>query len=1212
MPEDQPTARPLAGVESEALTADAAAGLTEAEAARRLAQYGENALAEHRISVFERLARFFWGPIPWMIEIAAVLSGVLRHWNDLTIILVMLFINAGVGFWQEFKADNAIELLKQRLALKARVKRDGKWKEIEARLLVPGDAVLVKLGNVVPADMKLIEGDYLSVDQSALTGELLPVDKKTGDEAYSGSIAKQGEMTGVITATGMNTYFGKTAHLVEQAKTVSHFQRAVLRIGNFLILTTIGLVLLIGLAALFRRDPLLETVQFALILTIASIPVALPAVLSVTMAVGAERLAKLKAIVSRLVSIEEMAGMDVLCSDKTGTLTKNELTLGELQPAPGVKSDDLLLAAVLASRREAPDAIDAAILAGFPSGKDLDAYKVRAFRPFDPVSKRAEAEIEHEGKHFKVAKGAPQVIVDLCAPGDEERRAVATLVDQDAAKGYRTLGAARTDEFGQWRFLGLLPLFDPPREDCAMTIAMMRAMGVNIKMVTGDHEAIAKEIAGKVNLGQNIVVAETAFGKDDTDPELSRIVAADGFARVFPEHKFKIVKVLQKAGHIVGMTGDGVNDAPALKQADIGIAVSGATDAARAAADLVLTAPGLSVITTAIEEARRIFERMNSYAIYRIAETMRLLLFMTASILIFNFYPVTAIMVVLLALLNDLPIMMIAYDNAPIAPRPVSWDMARVLTIASVLGGYGVIESFGMFWIVRDYLALPLPLVQTLIFLKLLISGELTIYLARNEGPLWERPWPNWKLVVPCEINHVIATLIAVYGWFMAATGWPLALMVWAYTLVSFCLMSAIKIGAYQLLEHRPVSQSRHLERVERASTSRPVPVRLQSFLVRGAALAAFGLAALGVARLIQSEAPFHFVTAPVSRGAILRAVEAKGILNPEQTFFISPTVSGTIQNISCGVDMQVRKEQLCAKIDPSSYQDAVARSKADLAVAQAQLAKDESGLAGAKAVFERDVREGRRHRVSLRGLGEPASDVALASAQIEVDEATIQQRDASLRAAEDNLGATNLISPEDGTVVSRNATIGQMVAPSAEAPPLFRIAGDLTRIKIDANVSQSDVDEIKLGDKASFTAEAFPDRTFDAVVSQPPVAPQMMRNVATYDVVLGADNSKLLLKPGMVVTARIITATRTDVLRVPDQALQFSPEGITIPPGFPGGESRVWILRDGKPRAVPLKLGLDDHHFSEVIEGDLKAGDSVIITEKKPRSVISGLEHQL
>jgi H+-transporting ATPase len=791
-----------------------AAGLSAAEAERRLAQYGENALAEHRIGALERLLRFFWGPIPWMIEIAAVLSAVLGHWDDLAIILLMLFINAGVGFWQEYKADNAIALLKQRLALKARVRRDGEWRDIEARLLVPGDLVAIKLGNIVPADVTLVEGAYLSVDQSALTGESLPVDKKEGDDAYSGSIAKQGEMNALVTATGMNTYFGKTARLVQQAGAVSHFQRAVLRIGNFLILTTAGLVVLIVVTGLFRKNPLLEMVQFALILAVASIPVALPAVLSVTMAVGAERLARWKAIVSRLVSIEEMAGMDTLCSDKTGTLTKNELTLGEPQAAAGVRVEELLTAAALASQRDAPDAIDGAILAGAPAAGDLDAFAVRAFHPFDPVVKRAEAEIERGGRRFNVAKGAPQVILDLCQLGAKERQAVAALVERDAAKGFRTLGVARNDGRG-WRYLGLLPLFDPPRDDSKETIRATRGMGIDIKMVTGDHEAIAREIAGRLDLGRKIVVADEVFGDGMAGDKAARILAADGFARVFPEHKFEIVKALQGAGRIVGMTGDGVNDAPALKQADVGIAVSGATDAARAAAALVLTAPGLSVITAAIEEARRIFERMTAYAIYRIAETMRLLLFMTAAILIFNFYPVTAIMVVLLALLNDIPIMMIAYDNAPFARTPVRWDMTRVLTVASALGIYGVLESFVLYWLARDWLALPPAVLQATIFLKLLVSGHMTIYLTRNTGAVWQRPWPNWKLVVPCEATQLLGTLLVVYGVAMAPIGWELAGLVWAYTLASFFVASAVKIGTYRLIGHRVPSHARHLARVE-------------------------------------------------------------------------------------------------------------------------------------------------------------------------------------------------------------------------------------------------------------------------------------------------------------------------------------------------------------------------------------------------------------
>jgi H+-transporting ATPase len=792
-----------------------ATGLTEAEATKRLAQYGENALVEHHVSAWQRLAHFFWGPIPWMIEIAAVLSGVLGHWGDLAVILLMLFINAGVGFWQEFKADNAIALLKQRLALKARVKRDGAWKDIEAKLLVPGDLILIKLGNIVPADVKLVGDGYLSVDQSALTGESLPVDKKAGDDAYSGSIAKQGEMQGSVTATGMKTYFGKTAGLVQQAGTVSHFQRAVLRIGNFLILTTAGLIGIIVVAGLFRHNPLLELMQFALILAVASIPVALPAVLSVTMAVGAERLARLRAIVSRLVSIEEMAGMNTLCSDKTGTLTKNELTLGEPQPAPGITHDDLLLTAALASRRDAPDAIDAAILAGAPAGQQLDSYMVNTFHPFDPVAKRAEAEVEHGGQRFRAVKGAPQVIVDLCAPSPEERAAIAKTVEQDAARGYRTLGVARTDDSGKWRFLGLLPLFDPPRGDCKETIQKTRAMGVDIKMVTGDHEAIAKEIAGQLGLGQNIVVADAVFGDKAPADILPIVLSADGFARVFPEHKFKIVKALQGAGRIVGMTGDGVNDAPALKQADVGIAVSGATDAARAAAALVLTAPGLSVIASGIEEARRIFERMTAYAIYRIAETMRLLLFMTAAILIFNFYPVTAIMVVLLALLNDIPIMMIAYDNASFALRPVRWDMERVLTVASALGVYGVLESFVLYWLARDYLALPAAVLQATIFLKLLVSGHMTIYLTRNKGWVWERPWPSWKLVVPCETTQLLGTLIVVYGVAMAPIGWWVALFVWVYSLISFFVANAVKVVTLRLLGLAVPSHARHLARIE-------------------------------------------------------------------------------------------------------------------------------------------------------------------------------------------------------------------------------------------------------------------------------------------------------------------------------------------------------------------------------------------------------------
>jgi H+-transporting ATPase len=792
-------------------------GLSEAEAARRLAAQGPNAIAETHVKPYVKFLSFFWGPIPWMIEIAAALSAAVRHWEDFAIIVIMLLINAGVGFWEEFKADNAIAALKKTLALKARVLRDGAWRGIEARDLVPGDVVLLRLGNIVPADVALVEGEYLSVDQSALTGESLPVDKAVGDTAYASSIAKMGEMKAVVTATGAETYFGRTAKLVENAGTTSHFQQAVLRIGNFLILSTLGLVTLIIMVALFRHDPLVDTVLFALILTVAAIPVALPAVLSVTMAVGAIKLARMKAIAARLVSIEEMAGMDVLCSDKTGTLTRNQLVVGDPELVAARDADELLLCAALASRDAADDAIDAAVLGALDDrgGRAQRAgYRKIRFSPFDPVRKRSEAEIEFDGGRFHVTKGAPQVILELAKLDESARREIDATIDSLAAKGYRTLGVARRETDGPWRFLGLVPLFDPPRDDSVETIAQAKAMGLEVRMVTGDNTAIAREIARKLHLGSNIVPAREIFDADGRRHDGDRIERAEGFAEVFPEHKFKIVRELQSRGHIVGMTGDGVNDAPALKQADVGIAVSGATDAARAAADLVLTDSGLSVIARAIEEARKIFERMTSYAVFRIAETIRVLLFMTLSILVFNFYPVTAIMIVLLAILNDFPIMMIAYDNAPVADRPVRWDMHRVLTLSIVLGVMGVISTFGLFWIGEEYLHLSREVIQTLIFLKLLVAGHLTIYLTRNTGAFWARPWPDWRLIVTTEATQILGTLAAVYGWYVTPIGWEYALAVWGYALIWFLINNIVKVYVYRLIRHQARRDARHIGRI--------------------------------------------------------------------------------------------------------------------------------------------------------------------------------------------------------------------------------------------------------------------------------------------------------------------------------------------------------------------------------------------------------------
>ena len=722
----------------------------------------------------------------------------------------MLIVNAIVGFWQEHKAENAIELLKKRLAPKARVLRAGTWREVPSRELVPGDITRVRLGDIVPADVKLMKGNYLLLDESALTGESLPVEKHISDLSYSGSIVRQGEMDAYVVATGISTFFGKTAKLIEGVKTGSHFQKAVIKIGNYLIALAVVMVSAVLVAALFRQVNPLEILQFALVLTVAAIPVALPAVLTVTMAIGAIALAKKEAIVSKLVSIEEMAGVDVLCSDKTGTITKNELTVADAQAFGNFDIDSVLLLGALSSREENHDPIDDAVIVKAKSVKkvadSLSQYSLEDFTPFDPISKRTEATIkDKEGKQFRISKGAPQAILSLLSDKADIEGKINDIVASYASKGYRALGIAREDAAGKWQYVGLLAIYDPPREDSAETIKNAQKMGINVKMVTGDHIAIAKQIAREVNLGENVLPASAFVGKPDSET-MSLVENADGFAQVFPEHKYRIVQLLQEKGHIVGMTGDGVNDAPALKRADAGIAVSGATDAAKSAADVVLTKSGLSVIIDSIKESRKIFERMQNYSIYRIAETTRVLIFLSLSILAFNFYPVTAVMIVILALLNDLPIMMIAYDNVKIQEKPVRWNMRDVLVVASLLGAVGVFTSFLMFIIGLQVFHLDMATLQTLIFLKLTVAGHLTIYLARTGvHHFWEKPLPSGYLFFTTEITQIIGTLLAVYGVFMNPIGWGLAAFVWGYALLSFLITDRLKIHFFRLMKHGEV-----------------------------------------------------------------------------------------------------------------------------------------------------------------------------------------------------------------------------------------------------------------------------------------------------------------------------------------------------------------------------------------------------------------------
>ncbi|NIA03735.1 MAG: HAD-IC family P-type ATPase [Nitrospiraceae bacterium] len=838
-------------------------GLDEIEVKKRLEENGYNEIKEKEKPKWLKIVEKFIGPIQIMIEIAALLSALVQKWDDFFVILALLITNVFVELWQQKKAENALKILKQKLETETLVLREGQWKSIPSRELVPGDIIRLRLGNLIPADAKLISGDYLSVDQSTLTGESLPVSKKVNDVVFANTIVKQGEMNAVVVNTAMNTFFGETAKLIKssQKNKVSHYQKAVMKIADFLILFAVSLIILIFVVEAFRGRSFLDILKYALVLTVASIPSALPAVMSVTMAIGAINLAKKKAIVTKLASIEELAGMDVLCSDKTGTLTKNQLEVSDYIVKKPFDKKDVLVYASLASKEENKDTIDLSIIKKATEEKlttKIKQYKQTNFIPFDPVKKRTEATIKKGSQKFWVTKGAPQIIESLCVSlKNEDREKIDEAVNNYASQGYRTLGVAikRGSESKPWKWVGLIALSDPPRDDSKEMLKEAMDLGVKPKMITGDNVAIAKQIAKVLGLGTNIRTASELSGKSDEEiillsKVLTKIIykklknkaseseikdavdsvvkevkkefentpipkgyikkheseivdiieSADGFAEVYPKHKYYIVSKLEEKGHFVGMTGDGVNDAPALEKANCGIAVSGATDAARAAADLVLINPGLKVIIDAIKEARKVFKRMNTYAIYRIAETLRIILFMTFSILLLSFYPITALMVILLAFFNDIPILAIAYDNATPGEKPERWDFKYILTIATTLGLIGVMFSFGIYYFGYKILNLSPKFLQTFIFLKLIVAGHFTLFNTRTKGAFWTSK-PSWILLVSIFTTQFIAALFAVYGWLLAPIGWAAAGIVWAYAIACFLIADFVKVQVYKALD---------------------------------------------------------------------------------------------------------------------------------------------------------------------------------------------------------------------------------------------------------------------------------------------------------------------------------------------------------------------------------------------------------------------------
>ncbi len=765
-------------------------GLSETEAEKRISEYGKNEVSEKRESPVLRFLKKFWAPVPWMLEVAVVLTFVLGKFLDMYIILFLLVFNGVIGFTQEKRAENAVELLKQRLNVKARVRRDKAWKIVEASALVPGDIIHVRSGDIIPADLKLMDGRIL-VDQSALTGESVAVDFGKNDLAYSGSIVKSGESTGVITATGSKTFFGKTTELVKTAKSESHLEKLILSIVKYLIVIDAALVVILVVYSLLTGVSYSSVIPFALIVLIVSIPVALPATFTIAMALGARELSKNGILVTRLVSAEDVASMDILNLDKTGTITENKLTAGIPIPYRTFKDSDVLKYAYLASSESSQDPIDLAVIDAFNRAKlTLPEFTVKEFVPFDPKTKRTEATVEMEGKIIRVMKGAPQIIASFASFDNVD--AYNREIEKLSKHGFRVIAIGLVGDGTKCDLVGLLPLYDPPRKDSKEFIQEIKDLNVIPKMVTGDNTAIANEIGQEVGIGGRVCSIEDLKNESD-DSKVSKIVDTDVFAEVFPEDKILIVRELQKGGHYVGMTGDGVNDAPALKQAEVGIAVSNATDVAKASASMVLTHEGLSDIVNAIKVGRRIFQRMLTYTINKIIKTIQVAIFLTISFFIVHFFVTTPFDIVLLLFANDFVTMSIATDNARYSLHPEKWS-ARALVRSSVILSIPVlVESFFTLWLAL-YLRMTTLEIHTFIFDMLVFSGQLTVYVVRERGRIWSSRPSNF-LMIASILDIIGISLLSIFGVLVTPIPYMYVLYALGITVAFALILDQVKIS---------------------------------------------------------------------------------------------------------------------------------------------------------------------------------------------------------------------------------------------------------------------------------------------------------------------------------------------------------------------------------------------------------------------------------
>ena len=745
-------------------------GLAEAEATLRTQKFGFNEVAEKRGNPILAFLSRYWGPMPWLLEVAIVLSYVLKHYLEAGIIFILLTINVVIGYIQSRGSQRALHALKNRLAIKAIILRDGKWGTREARAIVPGDIISVGLGDIIPADAKLVRGE-LSIDQSILTGESLPVEAQPSAILYSGSVVRRGEAQCLVVNTGANTYFGKTAELVKIARPKSHQEQIMLSVVRYMMVLGIVALILVASYAVVIGTGVLSILTFAIIFLMGAVPVALPAVLTIVQSVGATELAKRGVLVTRLDSIEDTASIDILCLDKTGTITQNKLSVGEVIPQAGFTQEDVIVMASLASQERGKDAIDAAILEHFRSAKiNPTPFEIVTFLPFEPATKRSEAIVSIGGKRFKVIKGAPQIVISLCSGLDDATRAKANqTVEELSLKGYRTLAIAKSaaDDINAIQMVGLLSLADPPRVDSKEMIAGARELGVKPLMLTGDNIAIAKEIARHVAIGPKIIRMDDFRKLSDTE-QARLIEESDGFAEIYPEDKYKIVKLLQARGHMVGMTGDGVNDAPALKQAEMGIAVSSATDVAKASASMVLTEPGIGVIIDAITTSRHIYQRMLTWVINKVTKVIQVIGLLTVGFFWFHDLVVSLLGMVLLIFANDFVTMSLATDNVKHTANPNKWNVRNITFASLIVGALLVIEGVIALYIGQHYFHLEWEQLQTFTVLMLIFTSQFRVYIVRERNYFWSSV-PGRELLIATMAAIIGFSLLGIYGVFVTS-----------------------------------------------------------------------------------------------------------------------------------------------------------------------------------------------------------------------------------------------------------------------------------------------------------------------------------------------------------------------------------------------------------------------------------------------------------